>query len=429
MRRDAVRVGFLGMGNVGTGTVKVLRDNYADIVHRVGIPIRVEKIAVANPNKPRPDWVDRSLITGNPLDVVDDPAVDIVVECIGGIDPAASYVRRAIANGKSIVSANKELLAKEGHDILDAAAKAGVDFFFEGAVAGGIPIIRPLKTSLAANRIQQVVGIVNGTTNYILSKMANDGRDFADVLLEAQRLGYAEPDPTADVEGLDAAYKLAILASISFQNTVPIDTVYHEGISKITGRDIAYARELGYAIKLLAIAKMTNGAIEVRVHPTFLPNTHPLASVNDVFNAIFVRGDAVGDVMFYGRGAGPMPTGSAVAGDIMDVARNIKAGATGQIVCTCGVDKPILPMDSVQTRYYVRMLVADRPGVLAAIAGVLGDHDVSIASMVQKQVHDGDAEIVWVTHLAVEANMRRALKIIAELPVVREVCSLVRVED
>jgi len=429
VRRDAVRVGFLGMGNVGTGTVKVLRDNYADIVHRVGIPIRVEKIAVANPNKPRPDWVDRSLITGNPLDVVDDPAVDIVVECIGGIDPAASYVRRAIANGKSIVSANKELLAKEGHDILDAAAKAGVDFFFEGAVAGGIPIIRPLKTSLAANRIQQVVGIVNGTTNYILSKMANDGRDFADVLLEAQRLGYAEPDPTADVEGLDAAYKLAILASISFQNTVPIDTVYHEGISKITGRDIAYARELGYAIKLLAIAKMTNGAIEVRVHPTFLPNTHPLASVNDVFNAIFVRGDAVGDVMFYGRGAGPMPTGSAVAGDIMDVARNIKAGATGQIVCTCGVDKPILPMDSVQTRYYVRMLVADRPGVLAAIAGVLGDHDVSIASMVQKQVHDGDAEIVWVTHLAVEANMRRALKIIAELPVVREVCSLVRVED
>lgn len=429
MRRDAVRVGFLGMGNVGTGTVKVLRDNYADIVHRVGIPIRVEKIAVANPNKPRPDWVDRSLITGNPLDVVDDPAIDIVVECIGGIDPAASYVRRAIANGKSIVSANKELLAKEGHDILDAAAKAGVDFFFEGAVAGGIPIIRPLKTSLAANRIQQVVGIVNGTTNYILSKMANDGRDFADVLLEAQRLGYAEPDPTADVEGLDAAYKLAILASISFQNTVPIDTVYHEGISKITGRDIAYARELGYAIKLLAIAKMTNGAIEVRVHPTFLPNTHPLASVNDVFNAIFVRGDAVGDVMFYGRGAGPMPTGSAVAGDIMDVARNIKAGATGQIVCTCGVDKPILPMDSVQTRYYVRMLVADRPGVLAAIAGVLGDHDVSIASMVQKQVHDGDAEIVWVTHLAVEANMRRALKIIAELPVVREVCSLVRVED
>jgi homoserine dehydrogenase len=417
------------MGNVGTGTVKVLRDNYADIVHRVGIPIRVEKIAVANPNKPRPDWVDRSLITGNPLDVVDDPAIDIVVECIGGIDPAASYVRRAIANGKSIVSANKELLAKEGHDILDAAAKAGVDFFFEGAVAGGIPIIRPLKTSLAANRIQQVVGIVNGTTNYILSKMANDGRDFADVLLEAQRLGYAEPDPTADVEGLDAAYKLAILASISFQNTVPIDTVYHEGISKITGRDIAYARELGYAIKLLAIAKMTNGAIEVRVHPTFLPNTHPLASVNDVFNAIFVRGDAVGDVMFYGRGAGPMPTGSAVAGDIMDVARNIKAGATGQIVCTCGVDKPILPMDSVQTRYYVRMLVADRPGVLAAIAGVLGDHDVSIASMVQKQVHDGDAEIVWVTHLAVEANMRRALKIIAELPVVREVCSLVRVED
>jgi len=304
-----------------------------------------------------------------------------------------------------------------------------LDFFFEAAVAGGIPIIRPLKTSLAANRIQQVVGIVNGTTNYILSKMANEGREFADVLAEAQRLGYAEPDPTDDVEGFDAAYKLAILASISFQNSVPIASVYHEGITKITRRDIEYAKELGYAIKLLAIGKMTDGAIEVRVHPTLLPLSHPLASVNDVFNAIFVRGDAVGEVMFYGRGAGPLPTGSAVAGDIMDVARNIKAGATGQIKCTCGLDKPILPMEKVRTRYYVRMLVADRPGVLAAIAGVLGEHDVSIASMVQKEAHAGDAEIVWVTHEAVEQNMRTALELISKLPVVRQISSVIRVES
>lgn len=428
MREGKVCVGFLGMGNVGTGTLKVLQDNRAEIQQRVGVSIEVKKIVVAHPDKPRPDWVDRSLITANPDEVLDDPDIDIVVECIGGLEPAASYIRKAIRAGKSIVSANKELLAKEGHAVLEEAARAGVDFFFEGAVAGGIPIIRPLKTSLAANRIQEVVGIVNGTTNYILTKMAQEGREFADVLAEAQRLGYAEPDPTDDIEGFDAAYKLAILASISFQNSVPIGKVYHEGISRVTRRDIEYARELGYTIKLLAIGKMADGAIEVRVHPTLLPTSHPLASVNDVFNAVLVRGDAVGDVMFYGRGAGPMPTGSAVAGDIMDVARNIKSRATGKIVCTCGVDKPILPMEQVRTRYYVRMLVADRPGVLAKIAGVLGDQDVSIASVVQKEAHAGDAEIVWVTHEAVEENMQRALKLIRELPVVRDVSSVIRVE-
>ncbi|MGC8833263.1 MAG: homoserine dehydrogenase [Armatimonadota bacterium] len=429
MRGQVVYVGFIGMGNVGTGTLKILQDNQGEIRQRTGVSIQVRRIAVAHPNKPRPEWVDRSLITGNVDEVLDDPEIDIVVECMGGLEPARTYIRRAMKAGKSIVTANKELLAKDGHSILEEAASAGVDFFFEAAVAGGIPIIRPLKTSLAANRIQQVVGIVNGTTNYILSKMADEGREFADVLAEAQRLGYAEPDPTDDIEGFDAAYKLAILASISFQNSVPIASVYHEGITKITKRDIDYARELGYAIKLLAIGKMTDGAIEVRVHPTLLPLSHPLASVNDVFNAIFVCGDAVGEVMFYGRGAGPLPTGSAVAGDIMDVARNIKAGATGQIKCTCGLDKPILPMEKVRTRYYVRMLVADRPGVLAAIAGVLGEHDVSIASMVQKEAHAGDAEIVWVTHEAVEQNMRTALDLISKLPVVRQISSVIRVES
>jgi homoserine dehydrogenase len=427
--KQAIQVGFLGCGNVGSGTIKVLQDNAAAIERKVGIPIRIKRVAVAHLSKARPDWVDRSLLTSNPDDVLTDPDIDIVAETMGGLSPAKSYLLQAIENKKHIVSANKELLAKEGQDVLPLAGERGLDFFFEGAVAGGIPIIRPLKTDLAANRMDRIEGIVNGTTNYILTKMAHEGRDFSEVLAEAQKLGYAEVDPTDDVEGYDAAYKLTILASIAFNTRVPIEKVYFEGIRNISSEDIRFAEALGYVIKLLAIAKRSGDAIELRVHPAFVPRRHPLSAVNDAFNALYLHGDAVGDVMFYGRGAGSLPTGSAVAGDIVDVARNILTNSTARIRCTCFDQVSVLPMDAVTTRYYVRMQVEDKPKVLASVAGVFGDHEVSIASVVQKETLEGLADIVWLTHPAVEKNIRAALKEIETLGPVRKVNNMIRVED
>ncbi|MBW3622609.1 MAG: homoserine dehydrogenase [Armatimonadetes bacterium] len=429
MGKNVINVGFLGCGNVGAGTIKVLHDNAEAIRRKIGAEIRVKRVAVAHLDKARPEWVDRDLLTTDPADVIDDPEIDILAETIGGLNPAKAYLIRAMERGKHIVSANKELLAKEGHDLLPVAAERGLDFFFEGAVAGGIPIIRPLMTDLAANRIDRIEGIVNGTTNFILTKMAHEGRDFGEVLAEAQKLGYAEVDPTDDVEGYDAAYKLAILASTAFSSRVPIREVYFEGIRNVSAADIHSAAELGYVIKLLAIAKRAGDSMELRVHPAFVPKLHPLSAVNDVFNALFLHGDAVGDVMFYGRGAGSLPTGSAVAGDIMDIARNIRTDSTARVASTCFAQLPILPMDEVQTRYYIRMRVEDRPKVLAAVANVLGDHQVSIASVVQRETHDGQAEIVWLTHPAVERNMKAALEEIRNLPAVRAVNNMIRVED
>ena len=430
-RRDgqAIQVGFLGCGNVGAGTIKVLSDNRDAIASRVGAPVRVKRVAVAHPAKPRPSWVDRSLLTGDPDEVLDDPEIDIVAETIGGVRPAKEYLLRALAGGKQIVTANKELLAKEGEELLLMAAERGLDFYYEGAVAGGIPIIRPLRTDLAANRIDRIEGIVNGTTNYILTKMAQEGRDFDEVLAEAQKLGYAEVDPTDDVEGHDAAYKLTILASLAFSSHVPIHDVYFEGIREVSAADIQFAHDLGYVIKLVAIAKRNNGAMELRVHPAFVPHRHPLAAVNDVFNALYVHGDAVGHVMFYGRGAGSLPTGSAVAGDLVDIARNIRAGSTGRIPHARFQQLSVLPMAEVRTRYYVRMQVDDRPKVLAAVASIFGDHDVSIASVVQREAHEGLADIVWLTHPAVERNMGGALAAIRTLEAVRSVTNMIRVED
>ncbi len=429
MGQSIINIGLLGCGNVGSGTIKVLQDNQEAIRRKLGVELRVSRIAVAHLEKPRPDWVDRSLLTTDPAHILDDPDIQIVAETIGGLNPAKSYLLRAMANGKHIVTANKELLAKQGQDLLPIAAERHLDFLFEGAVAGGIPIIGPLKTDLAANRITRIEGIVNGTTNYILTKMGQEDRDFTEVLAEAQKLGYAEVDPTDDVEGHDAAYKLSILASIAFSSRVPMDQVYFEGIRNISPADIRFARELGYVIKLLAIAKRDDHAMELRVHPAFVPERHPLSSVNDVFNALYVHGDAVGDVMFYGRGAGSMPTGSAVAGNLMDVARNILHGSTGRVSCTCYDQLPVLPMEEVRTRYYIRMLVEDRPKVLAAVAGVLGEHHVSIASVVQRETHDGLAEIVWLTHPAVERNLRAALQEVETLETVRSVNNMIRVED
>lgn len=428
--KSRIGVGIIGLGTVGSGALRILLENSSIIAQKIGSRVEVLKIADLNPRAGEGVSFDRSILTTDAREILDNPDIDIVVELIGGIHPAKDFILRAISNGKHVVTANKELIAKHGSEILDEAGKRGVDFYFEGSVGGGIPIILPLKTSLAANRISEVIGIVNGTTNYILTKMTNEGRDFSAVLAEAQEAGYAEKvDPSSDIEGLDARYKIAILAAIAFTSRVNLEDVYAEGITRISLKDIQYARELGYVIKLLAIAKQNHTRMEIRVHPTLIPLGHPLASVNDVYNAVYVRGDFVHDVMFYGRGAGSLPTGSAVAGDIMEIARNINFGSTGRLPCTCFERREVVPMEEVVTKYYMRMLVADRPGVLASIAKVFGDNNVSIATMVQKDLRGDNAEIVMVTHKVVEANFRRAIASIGELAVVAEVSSWIRVED
>jgi homoserine dehydrogenase len=429
--KPTINVGIIGFGTVGCGAMQILQENAAAIALKVGSEIKVKRIADIDIERKRPLDVDRSMLTTDAYEIINDPEIDIVVELIGGVKPAGKFIMDAIKNGKHIVTANKELIAREGHDLLVEAGERKQDFFFEASVGGGIPIIRPLKQCLAGNRIDEVIGIVNGTTNFILTKMAQEGRDFGEVLAQAQNLGYAEADPTNDIEGHDAAFKIAILASIAFNSTVNVEDVYHEGITKLTQQDISYAHDLGYCVKLLAIAKLRGDAMEIRVHPAFISEQHPLASVNNVYNAIYVKGNAVGDVMFYGQGAGPMAAGSAVVGDILDIARDINSNATGRICCTCFEDKSVLSMDDVTAKYYLRMHTADKPGVLAKIASIFGDNEVSIASVLQKNRDEdsGEAEIVWITHEVKERNFRAALKEIEGLPVVAKVSNWIRVED
>jgi len=425
-----IYVGIIGFGNVGAGTYKTLLDNQANIDRKVGRPIRVKKIADVDWTRPRPFGLDvpREVQVTDARQIIDDPEIAIVVESIGGIKPSLDFVLGALRAGKSVVTSNKELVARHGKELFDAAAERRIDLAFEGSVGGGIPIIRPLKSCLAGNRISRIMGIVNGTTNFILTQMSESRTEFADALAEAQQLGYAEPDPTNDVEGFDAAFKLTILASIAFETRVRVESIYREGITALAARDMEYARQFGYVIKLLAIGAEVNGALELRVHPTLLPQNHPLASVSGPFNAIFVRGSSVGDVMFYGQGAGPLPTGSAMVGDIIDVARNIRFGATGRVTCTCFDEKPALPIAELETRYYLRTDVADRPGVLGAIAHIFGEEGVSLASVLQMGASGESAEIVWLTHATRERQMRRSLDRIAALPEVNKINSRIRVE-
>lgn len=426
---NPINIGLLGFGVVGSGTVRVLTEHADAITRKIGVPLVIKKIAVRDLHKSRDAAVDASLLTDKAEDVTDDPEIQIVCEVIGGVHPAHDFVMRALRNNKNIVTANKEMMAKAGSDLLREAEARSLDFSFEGSVGGGIPIIQPLKQALAANSFSQVIGIVNGTTNYILSKMTAEDADFADVLREAQSHGYAEPDPTNDIEGYDAQYKTAILSSIAFTSRVDPSHIYVEGITKIGKRDIEVAKELGYVIKIVGIGQDFGGRLQVRVHPVLLPQSHPLASVNDVYNAIFLHGDAVGDVMFYGRGAGSLPTGSAVAGDIIETARNIRQGATGRLGCTCYDQKPLLPIDQLETHYYVRLLAHDRPKVLASLASVFSDFDISMESVVQRAQPDGDAEIVWITHRCVEANFRSALDVISRLEIVTGIQNWIRVEE
>lgn len=425
----AINIGLLGLGTVGLGVAKILYRNTESIVKKVGRPVTVKTILVRDVKKKRNlDMTIAAVITDNIDDILQDPDIDIIVELMGGEYPAKDYMLRAINAGKHVVTANKDVIAKYGRELFEAADKTHVDLMFEASVGGGIPIIRPLKQCLAGNNISEVMGIVNGTTNYMLTKMTKEHQDFETVLAEAQRLGYAEADPTADVGGFDAARKIAILASIAFNARVSLEDVYVEGITAISQDDICYATELGYVIKLLAIAKDNACGINVRVHPAFIPVSHPLANVNDVFNAIYVRGDAVGEAMFYGRGAGEMPTASAVVADIIDVSRNIQHNVGSRILCTCFEQKKVCPVENTESPYFIRLLVADEPGVFAAIAGAFGGQHVSLKSVIQKQKVNNCAEIVLITYRVPDSNLRAAVKAIDDMPFVTQVRSIIRVE-
>lgn len=396
-----IKAALLGLGTVGGGVYKLVQRQKEETVKKSGANLEITRILVHNMNKQR-EGVDASLLTDNWKEIVEDPEISIVIEVMGGIEPAKTMILEALCAGKNVVTANKDLVAVHGRELLDAAQENQVDFLFEAAVAGGIPIIRPLKQCLAANEIDEVIGIVNGTTNYILTKMFEDGMDFSEALAKATELGYAEADPTADVEGLDAGRKVAILASIAFHSRVVFDDVYTEGITKISAKDVAYAKEFGSVIKLLGVAHNREDGIEVAVYPMMLPKNHPLASVRDSFNAVFVHGDALDDAMFYGRGAGELPTASAVMGDVIDIIRDIQFSCTGRISCTCYKNTPVKSSDDVKNKFFVRMQVTNKPGVLARIASMFGEHKVSISKVIQKVITDGVAELVIVTEAVKE---------------------------
>lgn len=422
---DTVRIGILGCGNVGSALVRLIIDQADVIEGRTGVRLEIARVAVRNLSRERDVPLPASVFTHDAAEVVSDPTIDVVVEVIGGIEPARELIMDALKAGKPVVTANKELLANVGREVFETAEFAGVDLLFEAAVAGGIPFIRPLRESLVGERIRRVLGIVNGTTNFILTRMAEDGSSFHDALGEAQSLGYAERDPTADVEGYDAAAKTAIIASIAFGARVVAGDVYREGISELTAHDMQSARQLGYVVKLLAIAEEIDGSIAVRVHPAMVPNLHPLASVRDSFNALFLEGDAVGELMFYGRGAGGGPTASAVLGDLIDASKNLISGSRGATIGTLA-RKPVLPIDEVESMFYVLLEAADQPGVLATIANVFGENGVSIRSMQQSGLGD-DARLIFVTHRAREADLRRTVHQVRELEAVRRIGTVLRV--
>lgn len=418
---------LLGLGTVGTGVYKVLKIQEDEMAQKIGAVVKIKKVMVRNVQKAADKLGDASLVTNDWQEIINDPEIQVIIEVMGGIHPAKEYILEALNAGKNVVTANKDLVAEEGHRLLEAAAEHQADFLFEAAVAGGIPIIRPLKQCLAGNHITEVMGIMNGTTNFILTKMSEEGMEFADALKMAQDLGYAESDPTADVEGYDAGRKLAILASIAFNSRVVFSNVYTEGITKITATDIRYAQEMGCTIKLLGVAKNSGDGIEVHVHPMLIESDHPLATVRDSYNAVFVRGDAVQDAMFLGRGAGELPTASAIVGDVFDVVRNSLAGCNGRIGCTCYKHLPIRQMEDIQSRYFVRMQVEDRYGVLASVASVFGNNSVSIAQMVQKKKKGELAEIVVITDSVKERHFQDSLKVLGSMSVIREISSIIRV--
>jgi homoserine dehydrogenase len=420
------RIALLGCGGVGSEVYRLLRQQAADLAARIGAPLEVAGVAVRRPGRARAVAVDAALLTGDAMALATRPDVDIVVEVIGGIEPARSLLLAAMKHGKSVVSANKALLAEDGGTLHQAARDAKTDLYYEAAVGGAIPLLRPLRESLAGDTVHRVLGIVNGTTNYILDRMDTSGAGFADALEEAQALGYAEPDPTADIEGFDAAAKGAILASLAFHSEVTAAGVFREGITGVTQADIASARALGHVVKLLAICERNEAGVSVRVHPAMIPRSHPLAGVREAYNAVFVEAESAGRLMFYGAGAGGQPTASAVLGDIVAVARNQLAGTRGPDATTYA-DLPVLPMGKALTRYHVALDVADRPGVLAKVAESFARHQVSIQAVRQEGRGD-DAQLVIVTHTAPDAALASCVDDLGAMAVVRAVASVMRVE-
>ncbi len=426
-----INVGIIGFGVVGSGTAKILLENADILRERVGFEIALRKIADLDIERDRGIRIPDGVLTRDVNEVLENPDIHVVVELIGGVRPAKDFILRAIRNGKHVVTANKALLATEGTDIFAAAREAGVEVGFEASVAGAIPIIKVMKESLVANRIRAIYGIINGTSNFILTKMTDHGVEFADALREAQSLGYAEADPTLDIEGIDTAHKLTILSTLAYGIPLSFGNIHIEGISGVATQDIAFAAELGYKVKLLAIAKEANGAIELRVHPTMIPREYLIAKVDGPFNAIYVDGDAAGSTMYYGRGAGSVPTGSAVVSDIADIARNIRRGAIGRVPTVPVTTRrlTIKKIDDVISRYYFRFSALDRPGVLSKISGILGARDISIASVIQKGRRAGEAvPLVVLTHEARERDVRRAIEEIDALPVVMDRTVFLRVE-
>ena len=416
---------ILGAGTVGTGVYKLCQSMKDDVISKTGAELVVKKVLVRNLDKDR-DPIGRELLTDNWKDIIEDKDIEIVIELMGGTTPAKQYILEALEAGKQVVTANKDLLAEHGEEVMGMADKMHADLQFEAAVAGAIPIIRPLKQSMAGNNITEIIGIVNGTTNYILTKMTESGMNYKDALAKATELGYAEADPTADVEGYDAGRKMAIMSSIAFNSRVTFNQVYTEGITKITAEDIKYAKEFGYVIKLLGLARNTPDGIEVKVHPMLIDENHPLATVRDSFNAVFVHGDAADDAMFYGRGAGEFPTASAVMGDVIDVARNMAYGCNGRISCTCYKNLPVKDIGDVKNKFFIRMQVTNEPGVLAAVAEVFGNHKVSITRVVQEHTQPQQAELVIVTESVKEKYMKHALEELLALPSILEVSSIIR---
>lgn len=432
---NSIKIGLLGFGTIGTGVIRVLQKNADLLQQRLGTTLELAKIIDLDITTDRGVKVDTALLSTDVEEIISNPEIDIVIELIGGYEPAKSFILKAIANGKHVVTANKALMALHGQEILAAAEKQGVDVMFEAAVGGGIPVISAIKENLCANNFSNVLGILNGTCNYILTEMTENGSDFAPVLQSAQELGYAEADPSFDIEGIDTAHKIALLAALCFGTKVDFDNVYTEGITKVAAIDIQFATQMGYKIKLLAIGKNLGDQIEVRVHPTMIPTSYQLAEVDGVFNAIRLSGDFLGPALLYGSGAGMDATASAVMGDVMSIGRDMLAGAKRRtpIMGYCAeqiVELPIKPMSEIVSHYYLRFTTVDKPGVLAQISSILGKYDISIQSMIQPERHEADAvPIVIMTHDAKEANINQALAEIDQLEIVQQPTRLIRVEN
>jgi len=429
-----INVGIIGLGTVGTGVIKILKKNSKLIQQRTGCKVRVTKIADLDLKRGKNLRLAKGVLTKDAASLVNDPSIDIVVELIGGLEPARTFVLQALKNGKHVVTANKALLSEHGPELYAAATKHGVDIAFEASVAGGIPIIRSIREGFASDRIVNFYGILNGTANYILSRMTDEGAAFKDVLKDAQQKGYAEADPTFDIEGIDTLHKLCILIGLGYGMNMPAKKIYTEGISKITALDVEYARELGYRIKLLAICRNTNGQLDARVHPTLVPEQHMLAQVQRTFNALFLQTADVGPTMFYGRGAGMLPTGSAVVADIIAVARDLTQCGSNRVPLPfngedCNLN--IEPIQDIRSRYYLRFSADDRPGVLSRIAGILGRNQISISSVIQKgrKTHGGTVSIFMITHEACEADMKKAMQQIKRLSIMQDDTMLIRIAD